>query len=97
MPNLLIRDLDPRVLARLKTHAEKNGRSLSAEAKHILEQHVPFSWEASIAELERIRQPLGSRRLSSSAPIIREERENRAARPESALAGLRRRPACGSK
>jgi plasmid stability protein len=77
MPNLLIRDLDPRVLARLKANAKKNNRSMSAEAKHILEQNLPFSWEASIAELERIRQPIGSRRLSPSAPLIREDREHR--------------------
>jgi plasmid stability protein len=77
MPNLLIRDLDPRVIDRLKAHAKKNNRSMSAEAKHILEQNLPFSWEASIAELERIRQPIGSRRLSSSAPLIREDREHR--------------------
>jgi plasmid stability protein len=85
MPNLLIRDLDPCVLDRLKAHAKKNNRSAGAEAKLILEEHVPFSWEASIAELERIRQPLGSRRLSSSAPVIREERERRAARLDRAI------------
>ena len=77
MPNLLIRDLDPRVLERLKAHARSNKRSINAEAKHILEKNVPFSWEAWIAELERIRQPIGSRKLSSSAPMIREDRENR--------------------
>jgi plasmid stability protein len=77
MPNLLIRDLDPRVLARLKANAKKNNRSMSAEAKHILEEHVPFSWEAWLEELERIRQPLGSRNLPSSAPLIREDRERR--------------------
>jgi plasmid stability protein len=89
MPNLLIRDLDPRVLARLKAHAKKNNRSMSAEAKHIIEEHVPFSWEAWAEELERIRQPRGSRKLPSSAPLIREERERRAARIDRAIGGGR--------
>jgi plasmid stability protein len=90
MPNLLIRDLHPRVVARLRAHAKKNNRSMSAEAKHILEEHVPFSWEAWIEELERIRQPRGSRKLPSSAPLIREEREKRAARIDRAVEERRR-------
>jgi hypothetical protein len=90
MPNLLIRDLDPRVLARLKANAKKNNRSMSAEAKHILEEHVPFNWDAWLEELERIRQPIGSRKLSSSAPLIREERERRAARIDRAVEERRR-------
>lgn len=38
MPDLLLRNLDDSVLSRLKLAAKKNGRSLQAELREILER-----------------------------------------------------------
>ncbi|MBA2592476.1 MAG: hypothetical protein M3495_19475 [Pseudomonadota bacterium] len=43
MSQLLVRDLAPETLERLKEQAKQQGRSLQAEVKRILEQVVKFS------------------------------------------------------
>jgi len=75
MPDLLIRDLDERVLARLKKAAEANGRSLQAEIRDVLQQ----ACARDLAPNRRI-SAMWLRRLaggmySDSAASIREDRE----------------------
>ena len=41
MSQILIRDLDPQVLARLRERAKRNNRSVAAEVRTILEMVVP--------------------------------------------------------
>lgn len=91
MPNLLIRDLAPGVLESLKAQAKRNNRSMTAEAKHILERSVPTGREDWLEEHMRIREPIGSHNRGSSAPLIREDRQNRPDRVAS-IASMERAP-----
>jgi antitoxin FitA len=76
MAEVLVRDLAPEVVERLKEHARINGRSLQAELKHILEKEAARIPRDYRAELERFRKRLGDRRFSDSAELIREDRED---------------------
>lgn len=76
MTDLLVRDLDPSVIERLKAKAKQKGRSLQQEAKEILTQAAPMTRE----ELEQMFQEIDA--MFPDSPItvsiedmIREERE----------------------
>ncbi len=77
MAQVLVRNLDDKVVARLKKRAERQGRSLQAEVKTILEEAAKEEtgdfWEAA----ERIRERLkrSGRKFSDSAALIREDRD----------------------
>lgn len=76
MPNVLVRDLDPAVVARLKARAEENGRSLQKELKAILETAAAqATWAEARAAAERVRQMLGGRQFSDSTELVREDRD----------------------
>jgi len=75
MAQVLIRDLDPKVVAALKKIARENGRSLEAELRIILEQEarrrsIDF-WKVA----REIRARFADRQWSDSAELIREDRE----------------------
>ena len=73
MPNVLVRDLSPKALARLKARASRRGRPLQAELKGILEQAAKAG--PDIAKLAaRIRRRLGGRRHSDSTRLIAADR-----------------------
>jgi antitoxin FitA len=76
MPEVLVRNLDPEVIERLKARASRSGRSLQAELKTILERSVQ---EPSMDEFRKaaltIQKKLARRRQSDSAALIREDRE----------------------
>ena len=76
MPEVLVRNLDPEVIERLKARAYRSGRSLQAELKTILERSVQ---EPSMDEFRKaaltIQKKLARRRHSDSADLIREDRE----------------------
>jgi hypothetical protein len=75
MTQLLVRDLDDHVMARLKEQARRNRRSLQAEARAILEAAaLPYTKEA----LEVFRgwhEKFRGRPMSDSADLIREDRD----------------------
>jgi plasmid stability protein len=77
MAQVLVRNLDDKVVARLKKRAKNRGRSLQAEVKTILEEaakDVPGDfWK----EADRIREQLkrSGRKFSDSAALIRENRD----------------------
>jgi plasmid stability protein len=77
MANVLIRDLDARVLKQLKAAAKVHGRSLQAEIHAVLEN----ASVRSLAETRRVSgQWLKRLRRSShtdSAALIREDRDTR--------------------
>lgn len=77
MPNVLIRDLDERVLSRLKSAARAHGRSLQGEIHDTLQR----ASTRSLAETRRLsREWLKRLRASSqsdSTKLIREERDKR--------------------
>ena len=75
MQNVLIRDLDDRLLAQLKKAADTHGRSLQAEIHDILEQAVA----GELAHTRRISakwlRRLAGATYSDSAASIREDRD----------------------
>ncbi len=76
MAQILVRNLEPEVVERLKERAARNGRSLQAEVAQILrdESRKKTMTEAR-AEAERIRRGFAGRCFPDSAALIREDRE----------------------
>lgn len=74
MPDLLIRNLDAEVLARLKRRAMASGRSLQSETKGILEQAAGRSLDEALSGAASWRKKLG-KRSTDSAQALRESRD----------------------
>jgi len=75
MAQILVRNLDPDVVERLKSRARANGRSLQAEVKMILEQGAKVLDMRTARELaDAIRKGFG-RTFDDSAELIREDRD----------------------
>lgn len=76
MAQLLVRDLDPEIVERLKQRAKRHNRSLQGEARLILEEAARgVSMEEAREVAERIRKSLAGTMLSDSAELIREDRD----------------------
>jgi len=75
MSQLLVRDLAPETIERLKEQAQQQGRSLQAEVKRILEQAVEFSAGEARGAAARWREHLAGQVLSDSADLVREDRD----------------------
>jgi plasmid stability protein len=76
MAQLLVRDLDPEVVERLKQRAKRHNRSLQGEAKFILEEAaVGMSMEEAREVALSWQKRLSGREYSDSAEMIREDRE----------------------
>ena len=76
MAQVLVRQLDDKVVERLKKRAKEHGRSLQSEVKTILEEAVPDyegAWKR-IAKLKKTLKQTG-RTFGDSTPLIREERD----------------------
>jgi plasmid stability protein len=76
MAQVLVRQLDNKVVDRLKRRAKEHGRSLQSEVKTILEEAVP-DYEAAWKRIEGFRKRLGKsgRTFTDSADLIREDRD----------------------
>ncbi len=79
MPNaqVSIRNLDTKVVARLKDRAKQHGRSLASEIRIILQEAVPAPDTDYLTELRRIHADLGARQFSDSTELIRQDRNSR--------------------
>jgi antitoxin FitA len=76
MASVLVRDLDPAVIERLKARAQEHGRSLQKELKAVLEQAAAQgTWAEAQSSIERVRKRFAGREFSDSTELIREERE----------------------
>ena len=76
MPQTLVRDLDPRVIERLKQRAKSRDRSLEAEVRTILTDAAGRDTpEESYAKIMEFRKRFAGRRFSDSTEIIREDRD----------------------
>ncbi|MFY9823949.1 MAG: TraY domain-containing protein [Thermoanaerobaculia bacterium] len=75
MAQILVRDLSPDIVARLKNRAERNGRSLQGEVKAILESAAKLSMSDAREVAAQIRQSFQGRMTSDSADLLREDRE----------------------
>lgn len=76
MAQVLVRQLDDKVVDRLKRRAKEHGRSLQSEVKTILEEAVP-DYESAWRRIEGFRKRLkkSGRRFVDSAALIREDRD----------------------
>jgi antitoxin FitA len=77
MSQLLIPDVDPRMLVQLRQRASQHGRTLEDEVKTILESVSTPSATSDRAAVDAIRRRLADsgRQFSDSAQLVREDRE----------------------
>lgn len=76
MAQLLVRDIKPETINRLKDRAKQHNRSLQGEAKLILEEAAQeMTVEEFKARAKKIRESFGNKKFSDSAELIREDRE----------------------
>jgi antitoxin FitA len=71
---VLIRDLDAKVVQKLKHRARERGRSLEAELRVILEQAAGSSLADARTLAARLRRRLRGRTHSDSAVLVAEDR-----------------------
>jgi plasmid stability protein len=76
MAQVLVRQLNDKVVDRLKKRAKEHGRSLQSEVKTILEDAVP-DYERAWKRIDslRLRLKRSSRKFSDSAGLIRQDRD----------------------
>ena len=78
MAQVLVRNLDERVVAALKRRAELHGRSLEQELRDTLTQAARLSGEERIALARRVRGMTPRDVVQTdSAALIREDRDTR--------------------
>jgi len=75
MPNVLVRDVEPSILEKLKSRAARSGRSLQAEVQIILKDAAAKAEPLSELETARkIRESLKVKKQSDSAELLRDDR-----------------------
>ena len=75
MSNILVRDLDAKIVNRLKTIARRHKRSLQGEIKAILTEAASFLATEAASISAQWRDHLTGRKFSNSSDLIREDRE----------------------
>jgi antitoxin FitA len=75
MADLLIRGLDEETVKRLRARARRHGRTLQGEAKFVLQRAAGAGPHDIAAMLGNWEQRFNERRFTSSADLIREDRE----------------------
>jgi plasmid stability protein len=78
MAQILVRNLDDDVVARLKAQAKENGRSLQAQAKSILERAASqpkVDMATARGMCEAFRKRFRGRDFPDSVDLIREDRD----------------------
>ncbi len=78
MAQILVRDVDDRVVDRLKDRARGNGRSLEAEVKMMLCKMADSpkpDHEAALKGIVKLRERFKGRRFPDSVALIREDRD----------------------
>jgi plasmid stability protein len=75
MAQVLVRELDPETVERLKKRAARHGRSLEAELRLILERAATRDAAQAAVLAAKIRRRLAGRRHTDSALLVAEDRE----------------------
>ena len=75
MGQVIVRNLDDKVIAALKAKAELHGHSLEQELRAILSGAAKPDAEERLALADRIRAMTPSRRQTDSTGLIRKERD----------------------
>ena len=74
MSNILVRDIDTKIVNRLKTIAKEHGRSLQGEIKAILIEAAAFLMTEAASVSMQWHKNFSGRNLSDSSTLIREDR-----------------------
>ena len=74
MAQVLVRDLETGIVARLKARAKRHGRSLQGEVKIILIEAIDLSLPEAGRVSRRWQKRLAGHAFSDSADLIREDR-----------------------
>jgi antitoxin FitA len=74
MGQLLVRNLDDETIKRLKKRARREGRSLQAQVKAILEQEAKWDPDTALKMTLAISKRFKGRKFGDSAKLIREDR-----------------------
>lgn len=75
MAQVLVRDVAPDVIDRLKERAAEQGRSLEAELRIIMQEAAaPHRVANPAEEARKIREMFGGRTFSDSTEMLREDR-----------------------
>lgn len=75
MAQILVRDLDDETVQRLKDRAQQHGRSLEAEARHILSRAAGLSFAEARKLSRQWHKKLAGRPLPDSAELVRQDRQ----------------------
>lgn len=75
MAQILVRDMDDKVVDRLKSRAAEHRRTLQAEVKVILEEAARLDRAAARRLAEQIRSRTAGRQTSDSTDLVRELRD----------------------
>lgn len=75
MATLLVRNLDEKVVKRLKENARLHGRSLQGEVKQILSNGAKMSVTETFHILKTWNKRWGNRKFSDSTRMVREDRD----------------------
>ena len=75
MAEVLVRDLEPETIERLKLRARQHGRSLQGEVKAILEAAAPLSMSEARELAEYWQRRLAGQIEGDSSDLLREDRE----------------------
>lgn len=74
MAQILIRNIEPSVIERLKMNAKLHRRSLQSELKFIIESAAKMSKEEAKTTSELWHKRLGKRTFTDSAKLLHEDR-----------------------
>ncbi len=75
MNEIVLHNLDPVLIERLRQEAERHGRTIEGEAKAILASSVGVSRSLALRLADEFRSQFTGRVFSDSAELIREDRE----------------------
>ena len=77
MPDILVRDLSPTTVAKLKKRAKRRNRSLQQEVKMVLEDAAAGSLADFVERARRLKEEIRQHHpnQSDSVDLIREDRE----------------------
>jgi plasmid stability protein len=75
MAQILVRNLDPKLVKRLKAQAKRHGRSLESEARTILESSAKYTAEEVHEMFDTWHKTWNGRIFSDSTELIREDRD----------------------
>jgi antitoxin FitA len=74
MSQILVRELEPQTVKRLKFRAQRNHRSLESEVRQILEQAAGYSAAEARKTLGRWQKAFAGRKMKPSISLLREDR-----------------------